>query len=427
MVDQFLVMGGTMSLRRLRGWALVVAVVIGWGAAGCESGAHGSSRAVIAVDTPTALADQVVHLKIGGLEPHDEITVGSSATTHDGKVWHGRATFTADDHGLVDLSTTRPVSGTYDTVDGMGLFWSMRPATSVPNSEDFAPLYPELSPSYTVKITVTAHGRQLASRTLTREWEAEGVSARTLTLAQDKVVGEMFLPRPGTPRHPTVLAFGGSEGGVSGMKFAAALLASHGYPTLALGYFSMPGLPARLHNIPLEYFATAARLLADQPGADPAHIIAMGYSRGSEPALLLAEDYPDLIHGVVVYSPSSNVNPGYPGRGNAWTKDGQPIPQGGIPLDHLSGPLLAIAGADDALWPSPTYVEAITDELHADHDRHPYQAPVYPNAGHGVGTFPFLAETTGSAESLGGSRAGNAVAKEHGWPKVLAFLAGTRK
>ncbi|MFF0067172.1 hypothetical protein ACFYRC_37890 [Streptomyces sp. NPDC005279] len=41
-------------------------------------------------------------------------------------------------------------------------------------------------------------------------------------------------------------------------------------------------------------------MLAKQPGVDPHHILAMGYSRGSEAALLLANDYPDLIHGAVV-------------------------------------------------------------------------------------------------------------------------------
>ncbi|MFJ3302430.1 acyl-CoA thioester hydrolase/BAAT C-terminal domain-containing protein [Streptomyces sp. NPDC086549] len=118
----------------------------------------------------------------------------------------------------------------------------------------------------------------------------------------------------------------------------------------------------------------------------------------------------------------------------AWTKGGQPIAEGNIPLNHLSGPLLAIAGADDALWPSPIYVNAIIGDLRAVHDRYPYQALVYPDAGHRVGTFPFLAEgtvaanpSTGRVDDLGGKRAGDAVARERGWPKVLAFLAGTQR
>ncbi|WP_441249021.1 hypothetical protein [Kitasatospora sp. McL0602] len=130
-------------------------------------------------------------------------------------------------------------------------------------------------------------------------------------------------------------------------KYTAALLASHGYPALALGNFALPGLPATLHDIPLEHFASAARLLAAQPGTDPARVVAMGYSRGSKAALLLGEDYPALIHGAVVYSPSAQVSPGSPGGGNAWTKDSQPIAQDTIPLGQVSGPVLALAGAGD--------------------------------------------------------------------------------
>ncbi|MEU8968801.1 acyl-CoA thioester hydrolase/BAAT C-terminal domain-containing protein [Streptomyces monashensis] len=87
---------------------------------------------------------------------------------------------------------------------------------------------------------------------------------------------------------------------------------------------------------------------------------------------------------------------------------------------------MAIAGADDALWPSPTYAKAITDELHAHHDRYSSKALVHPGAGHGVGTFPFLPEGTVDP-SLGGSRVGNAAAKEQGWPKVLALLADIQR
>ncbi|MGW1913176.1 acyl-CoA thioesterase/BAAT N-terminal domain-containing protein [Streptomyces sp. NPDC002076] len=409
-----------------------MSLMVVWGAAGCSSAAPVSTRAVIDVDAPVALADQPIHIRITDLAPHDQVAVGSSATAYNGQVWGAKATFTADDGGVVDLTTSRPASGTYNRVDGMGVFWSMKPPSSDPDLSFFAPLYPDLAPSYKVRISVTAHGRSLAGRTLTREWARPGVHSKDLSLPHDKVLGKLFLPPPGTPRHPAVLAFGGSEGGI-GMQFEAALLASHGYPTLALGYFRAPGLPATLQDIPLEYFATAAHLLASQPSTDPAHIIAMGYSRGTEAALLLAETYPHLVHGAVVYSPSSTVVSGIP-DGNAWTYQGKPIFQSTIPLDHLSGPLLSIAGADDALWASPAFAKAIAAQLNDNHDHHPHQTLIYPGAGHQVGTFPYLATgitavdpRTGRALNLGGSRAADAAAQEQGWPKVLALLASAQR
>ncbi|MFH9355036.1 acyl-CoA thioesterase/bile acid-CoA:amino acid N-acyltransferase family protein [Kitasatospora sp. NPDC017646] len=378
------------------------------------------------MDAPAALADQAVHIRIAGLSPGEDVTVNSQAVDGRGQQWHGQATFRADAHGLVVLDTAPPTSGTYQSADGMGLFWSMTPQTGDPERTSF---FPPVSPQHTYDVTLTAaaHGHQLASRTLTREWFGAGVTSRKLTLAADKVSGELFLPAPGTPRHPAVLVFGGSEGGNSEAS-AAALLASHGYPALALGYF---GLPDALENIPLEYFTTAASLLAAQPGVDPNHILTMGYSRGSEAALLLADDYPDLIHGTVVYSPSAQVNGGFPGHGTtAWTKDGKAIAQGPIPLDHVSGPVMNIAGADDQLWTSPLWARQIVQELDTDHDPYPHQALIFPNAGHGVGTYPYLAAgtrpvhpVTGREINLGGTRAGNAAAQEAGWPKVLALLA----
>ncbi|MFE7394287.1 acyl-CoA thioesterase/bile acid-CoA:amino acid N-acyltransferase family protein [Streptomyces sp. NPDC057582] len=414
---------------RIRGWAhfLTLLTLISVGTTGCTE--DPGNRAAIEVDAPTALADQAVHLRITGLTPGEEVTVNSQTVDGQGKQWQGQATFRADAHGLIALGTARPNAGTYQSPDGMGLFWSMTPQTGDPEGTSF---FPPASPQHTYDVTLTAaaHGHQLASRTLTREWFGAGVTSRKLTLAAHKVSGELFLPAPGTPRHPAVLVFGGSEGG-NGQAPVAALLASHGYPALALGYFGLPGLPDVLENIPLEYFTTAARLLAAQPGVDPNHVLAMGYSRGSEAALLLADDYPDLIHGAVVYSPSAQVNGGFPDYGTtAWTKDGKPIAQGLIPLDHISGPVMTIAGADDQLWTSPLWARQIVQELDAAGNHYPHQALVFPNAGHGVGTYPYLAAgtravhpVTGREIDLGGSRAGNAAAQEAGWPKVLTLLA----
>ncbi|MYS78837.1 acyl-CoA thioesterase/bile acid-CoA:amino acid N-acyltransferase family protein [Embleya scabrispora] len=415
---------------RLCGWGcgLAVLALVGSGATGCST--ERGSLAVIAVDAPVALADQPVHIRIDGLSPGEQVTVGARAVDARGEQWRAQATFRADAHGLVVLDTATPKSGgTYRNADGMGLFWSMNPQTGDAERTFFVPPDAPRS-SYQVVLTAAVSGRALVSRTLTRSWSGTGVTSRELTLAADGVSGALFLPPLGTLRHPAVLVFGGSEGG-NALTPTAALLASHGYPALALGYFALPGLPKTLSGIPLEYFAAAGRLLAAQPGVDPEHVLVLGYSRGSEAALLLADDYPDLVHGALVYSPSADVHIGFPDNGiPAWTKNDKAVAEGPIPLARVSGPVLAIAGADDQLWSSGVWAQEIVKALDTAHNPHPHRALIFTNAGHGVGTHPYLAAGTrpvspsmGVQFDEGGTRAGNAAARQEGWPQVLALLA----
>jgi fermentation-respiration switch protein FrsA (DUF1100 family) len=136
-------------------------------------------------------------------------------------------------------------------------------------------------------------------------------------------------------------------------------LASHGYATLALAYFRLPGLPRGLVNIPLEYFGKAiARVRAPiTPRND--FIAVHETSRGGELALLLASLYAD-IRAVVTVVPSGVVfgglGPSEPGdlrpRG-AWTLEGKPVPleRATIPVERIKGPVLMVSGRDDQLWP----------------------------------------------------------------------------
>jgi dienelactone hydrolase len=64
-----------------------------------------------------------------------------------------------------------------------------------------------------------------------------GVTVKLLD--EDGLRGAWFLP-PGDGPHPAVIVLGGSEGGLP-VRSAAPLLASHGYATLALAYFGLPG------------------------------------------------------------------------------------------------------------------------------------------------------------------------------------------
>ncbi|PKT71319.1 palmitoyl-CoA hydrolase [Streptomyces populi] len=413
--------------RRTATYAAALAFVL-LASAGCSGGhepdvTH-SRAATLHLDKPVGLADEPVQIRISGLAAGEEITVTARATDADGMTWTGRAVFNADDKGVVDLDHAEPKTGTYRGADGMGLFWSMTPAKGDPGKSWFRTNDPQEAASYQVRLTVQAGSRTIAERRLTRTWAMSGVHRKELTVAHDKLRGELFLPPSHGPRRAPVLLLGGSEGGLSS-PLTAALLASRGHPALALCYFDCQGRPKNLAAISLEYLATAARLVRDQPQADAQRLVVIGGSRGSEAAQLMAQYYPDLVRDAVVYMPSRNTNGAYYrgcfscGRGQAaWTRNGKVLHLIPIPLDHVRGTVLAIAGGDDPVWGSLSSAESIAQERNA--TGHKHEALLYPKAGHAVADFPYLPETGGS--HLGGTRTANARAKADSWPHVLQLL-----
>ncbi|MFH8347771.1 acyl-CoA thioesterase/bile acid-CoA:amino acid N-acyltransferase family protein [Streptomyces sp. NPDC018045] len=405
-----------------------MALLVGAGCTeGREQGGHQHSRtATLTVDKPAALADEPVRIRISGLAAGDETTVMTHATDHRGRAWSGRAVFAAAD-GTVDLHRDRPRTGTYGGVDGMGLLWSMRPAEGDPDTTWFLPDTSRTAASYRVRLTVAAGGRTLAERHLTRTWTRSGVRHQEFTVSRDKVRGSLFLPSGRGLRRAPVLLLGGSEGGLAN-ETAAALLASRGHPALALCYFGCEGRPKNLAGIPLEYFATAARLVRDQPRADPRRLAVIGVSRGSEAAQMLAQYYPDLVHDAVAYMPSRDTWDAYHpdclscGRGHAaWTHRGKALRLAPIPLDRVRGTVLAIGGGDDRLWNSLASARSIARERNAAGRQH--RALLYPKAGHAAAFFPYLPSAVeGDGRPLGGTRAADAHAKAESWPQVLQLL-----
>src|SRR6266540_3724877 len=89
---------------------------------------------------------------------------------------------------------------------------------------------------------------------------------------------------------PGLLLLGGAEGGMH--EDDAALLAAHGYAALALAYYGLPGLPATLQNIALEYFEAALTFLQRHPHVRGDRFAVMGASKGGEAALLVAASPP---------------------------------------------------------------------------------------------------------------------------------------
>ncbi|NUP53839.1 MAG: prolyl oligopeptidase family serine peptidase [Catenulispora sp.] len=359
-------------------------------------------------------------MRLTGLKAGAAVTITSDAVDLRKVRWHGSGRYQADASGVVDLAKQASTAGTYTGVDETGLMWSMDPDPEPAANTALTIFDTDSSSPYSITLTATAD-KASATLTLTRIWRVPGVTEKMLTVAADGFAGELFLPPPTADPRPAMMLLGGSEGGPGPIDLAE-MLAAKGYPALCVGYFGVPGTPAALQNIPLEYFTKAAQYLADQPAVDRAHIIVTGISRGTEAALLLAQNYPHLFHGAVVIAPSSVVNDGLPRSPFAWTLHGEGLPQGlAIPVDKISGPVLAFAGDDDQLWASYLSAPKIAEELDAAHNPFPHKAVIYPNAGHFISADPSLPLLFHHIK-FGGTRPGNAAGQADVWNQLPGLL-----
>ena len=447
----------------------------GTDAAPIEARRTAAPRFILSGDT--VLLDERLGIALAGLPPRGMVTVhlsGLEAATG----WRSAARFRADTRGRLDLARSAPVSGDYTRVDPMGLFWSVSPdSTAAP------PLAPStqrtadarIPPPEPWELSADVGGRVIAVDTV---WRRVIAPAVRVTAVRDRgLVGTLYVP-PGTERHPAVVVVSGSTGGVTPASGTPGGLASRGYVVLALGYFAAEGLPQRLAEIPLEYFGTALRWLAEQPSVNPARIGVLGESRGGELALLLGATYPTL-HAVVAYAPSHVVWPGSLNdstRTPAWTLAGRAVPgmygretpeavarhagcPGGpacaapstlhrflallddsaaaasaaIPVERTNGAVLLVSGRDDGIWPSTLMAERVVARLRRSGFQHPVEHVSYEHAGHPVGVgrpyvptrYVVLARPhpiTGRMITPGGTPEGNAWALEDAWRRVLAFL-----
>ena len=215
-----------------------------------------------------------------------------------------------------------------------------------------------------------------------------------------KFVGAYFTADRGSG--PAVVLLGGSEGGWPSSGVALAhRLAENGFSALAVAYFGLPGLPAHLQSVPLEYFADAITWLANERGGlGPQQIVVVGFSRGSEAAQLLGVHCSHLVHHVVAIVPSNLVMGAWPppARGAAWTIDGAPIPYAShfgpdpkgdasvvIPVERIAGRMLVVGAGSDAVWPSGAMTEAIAARR-VEHGHNRDVVIVHRQAGHTFAT-----------------------------------------
>ena len=306
------------------------------------------------VVTPSTVAiDEAVHLHIVGLQAGEEITIVAEQHDDEGARWQSRAKFRAGATGVVDLSTQAPLSGSYHGVDSMGLFWSMATLSTEPNGILFSK---STITSLTTTLQVQRGEQQIAVTSIQRHSLAQDVTH--MAVRADGIVGTFFVPTGGS-QYPGVLVFGGSGGSLS--ETQAALLAAHGYATLALAYFAYEDLPPSLLDIPLEYFEAALAWLQAQPTVHAEQLAVMGASRGGELALLLGATFPQ-IKVVVAYVPSNVVWEGFgkgvPSGAPAWSYRGASLP---VIEENLATELIEAVVKRKPIATTPLYFPALAD------------------------------------------------------------------
>jgi dienelactone hydrolase len=354
-----------------------------------------------------------------------------------GVTWRSQATYRTDTRGVVDLTHAAPVEGSYSGVEPMGLFWSMMPVSgrTAPSSFVYS------ATGFDATLQVVRASKVVVSRVVHRSAVAAGIRQVDERLADVGFYGEYYAPEVSSAR-PAIVVVGGSEGGLA-VTGIARLLASRGYPCLALAYFDEPGLPSGVTAIPLEYFAHAIEWVSRQPGVDPSHVYLAGISRGAEAALLVASHYPGLLHGVIAAAPTSVVNPPEPlSNSPAWTFDGVGLPgispadfgepnppdaqAAVIPVQQIGVPLLMICGTADDAWPSCPYADAIEQRRSRGQAATDVVVRV-PDAGHGVASLvPYISEASTvvfGGENFGGSPLADGAGRALAWAALLGFMA----
>ena len=207
-----------------------------------------------------ALVDQPAAVTVQGLPAGAQTTLTARAKDIDGITWSSSAEFQAISAGTVSLD--QPSLGdSYTGVSPMGLFTRMTPP---PGSTAAAFLHGPAG--YDVELEASVSGRVAATTMAKRQGPtAVGVTEKQPRPTKGRIYGNLYLPRHITGRRPAVLVFSGSAGGLT-TTMAAALLAAHGYPSLALAYFKAPGLPQTLSSIPWSTSPAPLRSCAPSPG-----------------------------------------------------------------------------------------------------------------------------------------------------------------
>ncbi|MDR3573417.1 MAG: acyl-CoA thioester hydrolase/BAAT C-terminal domain-containing protein [Anaerolineaceae bacterium] len=421
------------------------------------------------VNPLVALCDQKIEICVSGLPAYGQVKISASLRYPwaEDVLFESAACFTADAQGRVDLSRQKPEpGGSYDFIDSMGLIVSLHSQDPRATQK----IVQGISVDHNLHIDIVAEcGQERASAHLERMLKGQDIQRLRIS---DEFVGELYYSE--NTSRKTIIWLGGSGSNLEVNAPVAALLASHGFNVLAVSYFSDPGLPAQLSEVPLEYFDKVFAWLAKSPITRGKEIRILGMSKGAELALLLASRNP-FITRVVVWAPHAYCFQGIAFKNvSSWTYAGKSLPfiriknrwifadaldcfiknkhfgfttaykkalsvaenkdAARIKIEAAQADLMLFTSKDCGMWNTYDGSLEIMDTLRKCNYPHAYQMVVYEDTGepyYAPNVFPATETTMKMAPRLvldmGGTLQGNAHAKEDAWLKTIEFLGQPSK
>ncbi|XP_067686283.1 acyl-coenzyme A thioesterase 1-like isoform X1 [Haliotis asinina] len=407
------------------------------------------SRPCVNVSPGVALIDERIAITVSSLRPLQRVTV--QAWVEERKaVFSSCGHFVADQQGQVDISQLASLGGTYKGVDSMGLFWSLKPVpgastkTRIIASDVTTPLVFKLSviddhiPFDDLQLPTTV---VLATGEVKRWYKHSSV--RRIVVREGSLRGTLFLPA-GVGPFPGVIDLFGSTGGL--LEFRAALLASKGFASFALGYFGYDDLPKTLDDLELDYFLDAVDWLASHPSVQPGGIGVVGTSKGGELAFVMGM-FSDKVKAVVNISGSpafsfadlkksgkSHIKAltmdfsklDYTDEGVIAINSFQYDSSAFIPVWEKNAAVLYLCGEEDGTW--ETKRAEMFKASFPEEKRDNIEVVIYPRTGHLIEP-PYMPLCRSSYHRIldmvfvwGGQPEAHAAAQEDAWKRLLHFL-----
>ncbi|VDM82038.1 unnamed protein product, partial [Strongylus vulgaris] len=197
------------------------------------------------------------------------------------------AVFKADSAGEIHLPTAKPLRGTYNEADAMGLFMSIQPCEDFPYG-GYLRCTPPLPFIYNL-ILLNSSDRELAVVPIKKHWMHPKLE-RT-EIEEDGFCATLFKP-PGNGPFPTVIDISGTGGGLHEHK--GSMLASEGFVVLCVAFFQYKNLVTTLEEVEIEYFKKPIDWLKRQPYTN-GRLGIQGVSFGGTIVNLLASRFPEVL------------------------------------------------------------------------------------------------------------------------------------